>query len=226
MKKVLITSALPMLLLTIAAFKPAAPKAKLFAHIEQYYAGLSTPPAASQSAALSDLKNYIVQGASSDTKINMVFACSDNSFNSIAAQVVLQSLLSSNKIAKLGVYSCGYQPTTIQPQLIKVLSKHGFQVSETNTDGKKAYEIKYGENMPSLTVFAKSTTDASLPTKGYFLLKLCGAGENNCTDLSGAAYKNSLPFGPASAAMTDEEADKAFSAIASAIVYAFNQSKP
>ena len=213
---------------SLFAFKMPAPKSKLFQPIEKFYADLSgRQPEKERATTLQDLSSYILRGSMSDQKIDLVFTCEDNSFKSMSAQIVLQSLLSSNKINKLIVHSCGYQPKEVSPQLIKVLIKHGFQVNEQSkaTNGKTAYSIKFGDNMQPLTVYAKDPTDGSLPKSNYFLMKLCSISENKCADLQGAQFKYNLPIENASETISEEEADKQFTAIAADIVYAFNKSK-
>jgi hypothetical protein len=228
MKKYFITSAILVGLLISSAFKNDSTKPKLFPEIEKYYSEISTAPINdSHKRSLSDLTTFILQGITGDAKANLVFACTDNSFNSISAQVVLQSLLSVNKFNKLNVLSIGYRQKDINPQLIKVLAKHGFQINDKAivSGGQKSYEIKFGENMPTLTVYAKLTTDAGMPANNYFLMKMCDSTETACKDLTGAFFTDTLPFPTVDNTISEEEADKQFTAIATEIVYAFNKAK-
>ncbi len=228
MKKTFSAILLLVSVISFSSFKMAAPKPKLFAGIESYYAGLSSVKANEQNKlASNDLANYILQATTSDKKIDMVLACPDNSFKSVAAQIVLQSLLSVNKITKLNVVSCGYQVGNINPQLIKALIKHGFQVTEQspNANGRKTYEIKFGDNISPLMVYSKDVKDASIPQSKFFLLKLCGSTQSNCTDLPGAFYKAGLPFSDASEGISEDDADKLFTEVATEIIKAFNKAQ-
>ena len=165
MKKILLPVAICLVALSFTAFKTLAPKPKLYAGIEKYYAGLQGKPESKRITALHDVSSYITQGLSSDRKITMVFTCSDNSFKSVAAQTVLQSLLSLDKSNKLTTASFGYQPANISSQLLKVLAAHGFIITDAPAlvSGQRAYEIKFGENMPSLIVYGKEASDGSMP---------------------------------------------------------------
>lgn len=187
MKKILLTITICMVAFSFSAFTTLAPKPKLFAGVEKYYASLQAKPDPLHINALNDVGSYITQGMSSDHKITLLFSCPGNSFKSISAQIVLQSLLSLDKTNKLTTASFGYQPANVSPQLLKVLAAHGFIVNNAPAviSGQQAYEIKFGENMPSLVVYAKGANDGVMPKNNFFLMKLCGADENPCADLPG-----------------------------------------
>jgi hypothetical protein len=108
-----------------------------------------------------------------------------------------------------------------------VLAAHGFIITDAPAlvSGQRAYEIKFGENMPSLIVYGKEASDGSMPKNNFFLMKLCGGDENPCPDLPGASFTSSLPFSKVSVTISDDEAEKQFTEIATEIVYAFNLSK-
>src|SRR5450432_3805687 len=121
-------------LLFIAAifqgFQIHAPgKTKLFPEIEKFYAGLKTPPADNQRLpALNNLTSILTSGMLSDKAINILFTCSDNSFRSLSAQVILQSLVSVNKYNKILIFSGGDQATEVSPTFLKIVQRHGFMV--------------------------------------------------------------------------------------------------
>lgn len=225
MKKLIFS--LSMLLITSLSVIAKGPKPKLFPELEKYYAGLTTVPVEpSHEKGLGNLEKYILQGMGSDRKIDLLFTDKDNSFVSASAQIVLQSLLAVNKYNKMGVSSCGYQAGEINPILIKVLSKHGYKVTEASAvNGKKAYTVAFGDNVLPVNVYSKTADDATLPKANFFQMKLCSAGDNACADLKGAFFKETAPFTDPSADISEDEADKLFSQIAAEIVSAFNKAK-
>ena len=201
-----------------------APKAKLYPEIEKFYDGL-TSFTAGHDAGVSYLSSYFLSSFTSSKKIDLVFTSPDNSFQSLAAEIIVSSLLSVNKDFKMNVYSCGSQPTEVSPNLIKVISNHGFHVSESNSiNGKKTYEIKFGDNTPSIIIYSKGEIE-SMPKTGFCQIKLCNQNEAGCTDLSGAKFKQNIPVENVSATTSETDADKEFTSIASDILYAFNKSK-
>jgi hypothetical protein len=215
----------------IAIFTTAflqAPKPKIFPELEKFYSTLNTASLNPEHAvALADLKNYIIRGIGSDYKIDIAFTDNDNSFTSVSAQIVLQSLLSVNKYNKLVVHSAGFKSNEISPLLIKVLSKHGYVVAEVANavNGKKAYEIKFGENMPSLTIYSKQVAEESLPVTNLLQVKNCAVNDNSCSDIKTAIFKLNLPFASPGTTTTEDEADKVFTTIATEIVSSFNKAK-
>ncbi|GAB3026413.1 hypothetical protein GCM10027051_33980 [Niabella terrae] len=202
------------------------PKPELFPELKKFYESLNAvSPDPQHALGLSDLQKYILQGMGSEKKIDLVLCDKDNSFASVSAQLVLQSLLWANKSNKLGVTSCGYQATDINPVLIKVLTKHGYKVAEAAAvNGKKAYSVTFGTNMPTSTVYAKNSNDATIP--GSFLqMKMCPVADNTCPDMKGAFYKEALPFVNPDAGITEDDADKLFTQIAAEVLSAFNKAK-
>lgn len=218
-------------LIAVATFTSSfvkAPKPKLFPDLEKFYNSLNSASSNSgHTAALDDIKSYILRGIGSDYKIDMAFTDADNSFTSAAAQIVLQSLLSVNKYNKLIVHSAGFKSGEISPLLIKVLSKHGYTVSDAPNaaNGKKAYEVKFGENMPSLLIFSKQITEDALPAKNLLQVKNCSNDDGSCPDLQAAFFKVNLPFEAVSTSASEDEADKIFTSVAEEILAAFNKAK-
>ncbi len=207
--------------LSLFSFKNA-PKPKLNPALEKYYDSLSQQPRkAADEIALKNMISYILQSKVSGSKSAIIFTALDNSFTSLSAQIVLQSLLSLNKINNLSVFSCGDVNADISPELITTLVKHGYQVTEESSTGTtKKYTIQFGNNINPLTVFAKQANNADLPKSNFLLIKLCDP-ETACADIPGFVYKDHLSFN-SDKSMSAEDADKLFTSIASEIYYAFN----
>lgn len=200
-----------------------APKPKLYPELQKFYDSLANQPRnQSDEVSLKNLISYILQAKVSDKKSAIVFTSTDNSFVSVSAQIVLQSLLSLNKIEKLSVYSCGDAQRNISPLLLSVLSKHGYQVSDggNNSSSAKNDTIQFGTNINSLTVYSKQASDPSLPKSNFLLIKLCEP-ESNCADIPGFVYKDHLSFKAPDENISEDEANKLFISIATEITYAF-----
>lgn len=220
------------MLFVITSFKnsptPYSPKPKLYAEIEKFYASLPTSPTEeSKKVALHDLYSVLVNGITSDNAVNIVFTCSDNSFRSVAAEVILHSLVSVNKYNKIVVSSTGYQSAEINPALLKVLAKHGFITTEqpNTANGKKSYEIKFGDNVQPISIYSKQVSEAGLPKNIFMQIKLCSVNETACTDLPQAKFKETISYNDTKPINSEDELDKEFTAIATDILWAFNQTK-
>lgn len=220
------------MLFVITSFKTSSvsfyAKPKLYPEIEKFYASLPTSPTEeSKKIPLHDLYSVLVSGISSDNAVNIVFTCSDNSFRSVAAQVILQSLVSVNKYNKIVVFSTGNQSAEINTTLLKILAKHGFIATEqtNNVNGKKSYEIKFGDNVQSFPIYSKQVSEAGLPKNIFMQMKLCSVNETICTDLPLAKFKETISYNDTKTISSEDELDKEFTAIATDILWAFNQTK-
>ena len=225
MKK--LTTLLSILMIGAITVFAKGPKPKLFPEVEAFYASLSstTIPTAHEKG-IENLGKYILQGMGTDKPINLVFSDKDNSFVSQAAQIVLSSLLSSNKYNKLRLFSCGNDVANIHPVLLKVLSKHGYKVAEgTAVNGRASYNVIAVEKIPAINIFSKQASDASVSQERCFQLKMCSSDGAGCTELKNAFFKEDLSFITPAVGISEEEADKLFSQIAAEIVKAFNQAK-
>jgi protein-tyrosine-phosphatase len=229
MKKYIPVAALLLVAATFQSFKENRPgKPKLFPDIEKFYAGLKTVPAGNERLlALNNLYSTLTAGTLSDKPVHILFTCSDNSFRSLAAQVILQSLVSVNKYNKIVLSSCGYEAGEVSPLLLKVLQRHGFTVTEQtgSTSGKKSYEIKFGTDMPSLIMYAKQADDVALPKATDLQMKMCSIDETNCKDMESAKYKTTISYTNTKDIHSEDESDAIFTAIASDILWAFNKTK-
>ncbi|MDP4264446.1 MAG: hypothetical protein Q8941_18095 [Bacteroidota bacterium] len=226
MKKYIILTAISVTAIALASFRfSSAGKLKLFPEIEKYYEGLpKTLSTDKYPEAFRDLTACVRMGSTSDKKINLLFTCSDNSFKSQVSQIILQSLLSVNKFNKLIVSSCGSQPAEVNPILIKLLLKHGFQANELSiaANGKKSYEIRFGDNMAPVIIYAKSSAEFSVPASDMFMASMC-SDNAQCPQLKSARFNDWLPYSDIDMAASEAEFDKEFTAIAADIVYVFNK---
>lgn len=203
-------------------------KANLFPEVEKFYKSVQAmPPNTGHNSTLNYLSQCIMQGMTSDKKIDLLFTCSDNTFRSLAAQLVLQSMLSLHKYNKLVVSSCGYQNGEVNNAFINILTKHGFHILPKGTavNGKKSYEVTFGDNMPPVIIYAKQLDDPAIPKTMFMQVKMCSSDQASCIDMPGARFKESLPFDNTSLPISEEDLDKEFSSITSEILYAFNKTQ-
>lgn len=201
------------------SFTLMAPKPKLYEPIAHYFQSL-TGIATEQSHVLPvrNLTAAIRDAHGNDDKVYIVFSCSDNSFRSQTAQILLQSLAAINQIKKLNVLSVGYVNGEVDPRLIKLLEKNGFQVTTgANTDGKTAYTVKFCDQLPGITVYSKIASSATLPPSKFYLFKTCDTDENECADITGAFYTTKISHKNPKQLQDDAALEKEFNSIVSEI---------
>ena len=184
-------------------------KPTLYSQIEKYYQQRSVQPVNPEHlASLDKIALYIKQNAKEKKKSRLLVTDIDNSFTSQAAQIILQSMISVNKMDdKININSCGYQDTEVNIELINLLMQHGFEIREINPINnnlndfnppkpKKTYEIKFSDKIEPLIIYAKGQADGSLSKNNFVQIKMCPTSDKNnlCADIAKSIFKESLPF--------------------------------
>ena len=192
-------------------------KPQLYPSLQQYFSSLNTADIANDhKLALQNLKSLIIQSGGSSSNKYVLVTCADNAFTSQAAQIILETLANASQYKKLIVLSAGYNITDIDSRLLSLLTKVGYKVTpvSSNANGKAAYKIEYSDAMPALTVFAKQFNDPSIPKTDFYLFNTCTSDEKDCIDISGAAFKQSLPYKSEKGIQDDKELETEFNTIA------------
>lgn len=219
MKKLTVCLLLVLVASGTQSFTLKAPKPKLYEPIAKYFQSLTgTAIEQGHVLAVEHLFAAVRSAQGNDNKVYIVYSCPDNSFRSQEAQILLQSLAAVNQIKKLDVSSVGSASGDVDPRLIKLLQKNGFQVTTgTSTDGKTAYTVKFSDQLPGITLYSKIADKTTLPTAKYYLFKTCDTNESGCTDLPGAFYTTLMGYKSPKEVQDDAALEKEFNTIAAEI---------
>jgi hypothetical protein len=195
MKKFLCSLIVVAVAVTTLSFIPSAPaKPKLFPAIEKYFASVGNVSIPEKhNLAIKHLEVAITSSLGAKD-VSILFTCTDNSFRSQAAQVMLQSLLVAGEMKRVSVVSAGNSAGVIDPRLITLLSSAGYKVFPTTINGKSGYEVTFGEKLPPILIYAKSTDDSEVKKAAFYLFKTCNPQESGCGEISGALYKDQLNY--------------------------------
>jgi protein-tyrosine-phosphatase len=228
MKKLMIASLVLLTVTALLSFKTVNPvKPKLYPALEQYFKSLSTQTDTTHKITLHDCTNFLLGANSADKAYSILFICPDNSFRSQEAEIILKALYSVNKYNGLNIYSCGSNPSTVDPRLIKLLTKVGFVVKQnSNKDNSRIiYEIKFSDNFPAIILTAKNYQDLEIPQSMTMSINLCSPDEANCTKVGNANFIRTLNYANTNAIVNDQQLENEFNSIASEISYVVNQMK-
>lgn len=160
--------------ISATAFPKMPPTAKLYPALTKYFNSLSpTRIDKSNISTLDVLRNSALYSSINPKETQFIFLCPDNSLRSQAAQVFLTTLSTSKKLRKLKVYSAGQSAGEVDTSLIGYLNKIGYKTSKTTIEGKTAYEVKYSDDAPAITLFAKTCDNAIIPLKETIPVSMC-----------------------------------------------------
>lgn len=222
MKKLtLLPAVMAVITLITASFKPASNAPKLYPELESYFSSISkTDYLKTHFQSLEQLKYDINTSDLDYDNSNLIFYCSENTFRSQASQVFAQTLCYAKGHRKMKIYSAGLTSGEINSKLIDYLKKIGYRVTQTQKDGKTAYEIKFSDKADPIILYSKTTADKSLPASSVTSVIVCDIEkETDCAALKTESIPVNLPF---TKVMSTDETDKVEStlkSIASEMLY-------
>jgi len=185
------------------------PQAKLYPALAEYLKSakkdLETIPAARR-AELDKIALFIQNKRIVDKNANLLFVSGDNARRSLLAQVWAQVAADYYSVENVHAFSGGNIAATVAPTIQKTLEKIGFQVNPVTLSGQPAYELRFDEKQPALTLFSKVYTDQANPKNNFGLILTCDPtecpGPDGPTDriakstVQGPAFKITLPYTP------------------------------
>ncbi|MCX6213575.1 hypothetical protein [Spirosoma sp.] len=157
-------------------------------------------------AELDKIALFIQNKRITDKNANLLFVSGDNARRSLLAQVWAQVAADYLGVENVHAFSGGNIASTVAPTIQKTLEKIGFQVNPVTLSGQPAYELRFDEKQPALTLFSKVYTDQANPKNNFGLILTCDPtecpGPDGPTDriakstVQGPAFKITLPYTP------------------------------
>lgn len=141
---------------------------------------------------LQPLKDLTQQLMWEHQPIELIFICTHNSRRSILAQIWAQALAAYYRLPNIQCYSGGTEATEVFQEIVEVLKKSGFKITNSAELKNPVYTISYSEGLPVVSAFSKLYNDPKNPHKDFTAVMTCSNSEQNCSFIPGA--KKRIPI--------------------------------
>lgn len=219
---------LAVITVVVTSFRPPVVAPKLYPELDAYFKVIDAKQYPKEKyPVLENLRQNINATTIDNLDWNCIFYCTENTFRSQASQVFLATLSFDRRFKRVKAFSAGVTAGEINPKLIDYFSKIGYKVTKAEKDGKTAYEVRYSDDVKPILLYAKTTTDPSLPKLEITSVVVCDrAAEPVCKDLKTASYSFELPFQNVNADQSDAEVEATLKNIAMAMKFLTEKKVP
>lgn len=178
---------------------------------------------------LSQLTDFIMRKQAANEATRLIFICTHNSRRSHISQLWAQAAAAYYGIENVTCFSGGTEATAFNPRAVKAISEVGYQIIKPDDAANPHYEVRYGENYPTVIAFSKVYDDAFNPQHDFAAVMTCSHADENCPLVLGASARIALTYDdpkefdgtPLEAAKYAERVNE----IGREIFYAFSQVK-
>lgn len=143
---------------------------------------------------LEQIRYYIQDKHSKAQTTKLVFICTHNSRRSHIGQCVAYACSVFFGVNNIEFYSGGTEATAFHPNAIRALRQFGFQIQQLEQSSNPKYEIKIGDEYPSLIAFSKVYTHTENPKDGFAAIMVCDDAAENCPVVYGAEKRFKLTY--------------------------------
>lgn len=143
---------------------------------------------------LEEISAYISEKQSKNQIVKLVFICTHNSRRSHIGQFVAYACSVFFGVNNIEFYSGGTEATAFHPNAIRALRQFGFEVKQIEESNNPKYEVKIGEDSPSLIAFSKVYNHAENPKEGFAAIMVCDDAAENCPVVFGAERRFKLTY--------------------------------
>jgi arsenate reductase len=180
-------------------------------------------------AIIGHLVNFVKSKSELQQKILLNFICTHNSRRSHISQLWAQTAAHYYGIDNVATFSGGTEATAFNLRAVKAMQEAGFDIQVLKDGMNPAYQVKFSDEAPALTVFSKKYDDDFNPKNDFAAIMTCSHADENCPMVLGAAARIALTYNdPKDFDGTPQEAEKyreRVHEIGREILYAFSQVK-
>jgi protein-tyrosine-phosphatase len=143
------------------------------------------------------------------------------------AQLWAQAAAHHFGINGVETYSGGTEATAFDPRAVAALERAGFSIEATSTGENPVYGVRFSESAEPIRCFSKVYDQPPNPTGGFGAVMTCGAADEGCPVVFGAARRIAITYDdPKAADGTTQEAavyDERCRQIAREMLFAFSR---
>jgi len=195
MKKVILKTSI--VLLSLVVLTITANAEKFNKKLQKYAEGVENEYGQISESRKEPLNEIVVQITTDLKKYDVVqplFICTHNSRRSHMAQLWLNTAAGFYGIEGIKPYSGGTESTAFNKNAVAALQRAGFNFTETEHEGQKAYIATSGGGGIERLMFSKKYDDKVNPRKNFFAVMVCSEADESCPLIPGADNRISLPY--------------------------------
>ena len=142
---------------------------------------------------LDSVAAYIRKKMEAREPVRLNFICTHNSRRSHLAQIWAQVAAHHYGLENIETYSGGTEATAFNPNAVAAIERAGFRVENTGGTNPR-YELRFGDDIPSLTCFSKTYDDPVNPTSGFAAIMTCSHADEHGPFIPGAEFCASVTY--------------------------------
>jgi len=181
---------------------------------------------ADRRARLEEIAAFIASKRDAGGLSQLTFICTQNSRRSLMSQVWARVAADHFGIARVETFSGGTGSSAFNPRAAAALRRAGLRIEKIGEGDNPIYQVWTREDAAPLPAFSKVFDQAPNPQDGFCAVMTCGAADEACPIVPGAAARVAIPFeDPKAFDGTEREAemyDARSRQIAREMLYAFS----
>ena len=144
-------------------------------------------------AILDKLIQYCLQRASLNKKVNLLFICTHNSRRSHFSQIWAQIAAHYYGFEEVETFSGGTEATAFNERAVAAIARAGMQIEHPGGENP-AYQIRYGDQYPSIVAYSKKYDAPSNPGEDFCAVMTCSSADADCPVIPGAESRIPLLY--------------------------------